>query len=693
MTSHTVDQPHLAHPIYRADIDGLRAVAILSVVAYHAFPAWVKGGFVGVDVFFVISGFLISTIIFGSLDKDAFSFKEFYARRIKRIFPALIMVMTACYALGWFVLLPDEYKQLGKHIAAGAGFVSNLFLWQEAGYFDSAAESKPMLHLWSLGIEEQFYIVWPLLLFLTWKRRFNLLLFTIAIIAISFAVNISKVHSDAVQAFYSPVSRFWELMIGSALAYLTLHKVSLWNWAKQQIGATSSITPTQSSLALRNAQSLIGGILIGVAVFVVSRETAFPGWWVLLPTFGACLVISAGQHAWINQVVLSHRAMVWLGLLSYPFYLWHWPLLSFARIVESGTPSIAIRLAAVFIALALAWLTYKFVEIPIRFGRRGRGKIAMLCILTAAIGCAGFGTYKYEGFRFRHDIGKFQDLELDQYEKLSYSDECQAVLSPTYPDHCVRSSDRAPSHAIFGDSHALVLFPGIAKQDENNSWLLIGNDGCPPVSGISVTSPNPQSQYCQQKSEKSLEFLLNTPSINTVVLSFFGNYILNTSFSADHKVNHFGPEEYEISQPGSGASQNNRLDINLKVSLFFQGLENAVKLLEQRGKSIIVIIDVSELPFFPRDCINRPARISQNRVCKLPKSVALERQKELRGMLNKLVAAHPKIRLYDPFNLLCDEEFCNFENDNMLFYEDSHHLSVRGSAFFAIDFLKWMSKT
>ncbi len=567
------NQLHLTHPKYRADIDGLRAVAILSVVGYHAFPGWIKGGFVGVDVFFVISGFLISTIIFGSLDKEAFSFKEFYARRIKRIFPALILVMTACYALGWFVLLPDEYKQLGKHIAAGAGFVSNLFFWQEAGYFDSAAETKPMLHLWSLGIEEQFYIVWPLLLYLTWKRRFNLLFFTITIIAISFAINIGKVHSDSVQAFYSPVSRFWELMIGSVLAYLALHKVSLWEATKQKIGTAlgrtiTSNEPAQGNPALRNVQSIIGALLIGVAVLVVSKEKAFPGWWVLLPTFGACLIISAGQLAWINRMVLSHRAMVWLGLLSYPLYLWHWPLLSFARIVESGTPSREIRLAAVFIALALAWLTYKLVEIPIRFGRRGRGKIAVLCILTAAIGCAGFGTYKYEGFRLRHDIGKFQDLELDQYEKLGYSDECQAVSSPTYPDHCVRSSDRAPSHAIFGDSHALVLFPGIAELDKDNTWLLIGNDGCPPVSGISVISPNPQQPYCQQKSEQALESLLSTPSIHTVVLSFFGNYILNTSFSADHKVNRQGPEYYELSLPGQGASQNNRLDINLDSDKF-----------------------------------------------------------------------------------------------------------------------------
>lgn len=212
------------HPEYRSDIDGLRAVAILSVVGFHAFPFWVKGGFVGVDIFFVISGFLISTIIFGNLERNTFSFIEFYSRRIKRIFPALLVVLIACFAFGWFALLADDYKQLGKHMAAGAGFASNIVLWNESGYFDKAAETKPLLHLWSLGIEEQFYIVWPLLLWFAWKSRFNLLAMTFSVVAVSFVLNVRGIRTDAVAAFYSPQTRFWELLVGSVLAWLTLHK-------------------------------------------------------------------------------------------------------------------------------------------------------------------------------------------------------------------------------------------------------------------------------------------------------------------------------------------------------------------------------------------------------------------------------------------------------------------------------------
>jgi len=228
---------HLSHLKYRADIDGLRAIAVVSVILFHAIR--VKGGFIGVDIFFVISGYLISTIIFGNLNKNTFSFFEFYSRRIKRIFPALLFVLLASYTLGWFVLLGDEYKQLGKHIAGGAGFASNFILWNESGYFDNTAMTKPLLHLWSLGIEEQFYIIWPLLLWVTWKQRINFLVVTIILAVISFLLNISYVKTDAVAAFYSPQTRFWELMIGSILAYLALNSQRLPNIKQQYFNVLS----------------------------------------------------------------------------------------------------------------------------------------------------------------------------------------------------------------------------------------------------------------------------------------------------------------------------------------------------------------------------------------------------------------------------------------------------------------------
>ena len=204
---------HLSHPSYRADIDGLRALAVLSVVVFHAFPGVMPGGFIGVDIFFVISGFLISTILLENLGRGTFSFAEFYSRRIRRIFPALLVVLSASYAFGWFALLPDEFMQLGKNIAAGAGFVSNFLLWSESGYFDTAAEVKPLLHLWSLGIEEQFYIVWPLLLWAVARLRLNALTVIIVLASISFMLNVDVVRNNAIAAFYSPQTRCWELLL------------------------------------------------------------------------------------------------------------------------------------------------------------------------------------------------------------------------------------------------------------------------------------------------------------------------------------------------------------------------------------------------------------------------------------------------------------------------------------------------
>src|ERR1700722_16740972 len=207
---------------YRADVDGLRAISILAVIGFHAFPSLVPSGFVGVDVFFVISGYLISTIIFTDLARRTFSFTDFYSRRAKRILPALLLVLVAVWIVGWRTLLPSDFERLGRDIAAGASYVSNIFFWNDTGYFDKLADQKPLLHLWSLGVEEQFYVFFPAVIFFAWKKRFNLLLIVVAIGILSFASNVAVVFSDSSHAFYLPHTRFWELMIGSGLAYAQL---------------------------------------------------------------------------------------------------------------------------------------------------------------------------------------------------------------------------------------------------------------------------------------------------------------------------------------------------------------------------------------------------------------------------------------------------------------------------------------
>jgi peptidoglycan/LPS O-acetylase OafA/YrhL len=337
-----VSEVELARPTYRPDIDGLRAIAVSTVIGFHAFPNIIPGGFVGVDIFFVISGFLISTIVFGNLEHNTFSIVEFYRRRVLRIFPALITVILTSMALGWLILLTDEYKQMGRHVAASSAFVQNFALWDESGYFDTAARTKPLLHLWSLAIEEQFYIFWPLLLAIVWMRKWAFLYITVTFAILSFCANIYSADSDSTAAFYSPISRFWELMIGGLLAFISLHRPDL----------IRKYDNTQSAFELA---CLVLGLML------INNERAFPGWWALLPTIGAFFMISAGPKAWFNRNVLSNRLFVAVGLISYPLYLWHWPLLSFAKIVRPNS-GYKVWIALIGLAIILSVITYRYIE-------------------------------------------------------------------------------------------------------------------------------------------------------------------------------------------------------------------------------------------------------------------------------------------------------------------------------------------
>jgi peptidoglycan/LPS O-acetylase OafA/YrhL len=467
----TVDPPD----DYRADLDGLRGVAILSVIGFHAFPDLVRGGFVGVDVFFVISGYLISSVIFRSLSAGRFTLSAFYARRVRRLFPALIVVLVACAAAGWFTLLANEYEQLGKHIAGGAGFSSNLVLWSESGYFDPAAELKPLLHLWSLGVEEQFYIAWPLLLLLAWKRRIRLLSLTLSVLAVSFWLNIGATRTDPVAAFYSPIPRFWEIVIGGALAFGSIHYVR---------------PPERQDTNTRNLKAFGGGLLIAAAVFGLSRARQFPGWWALLPTIGAVLIISAGPGAWLNHRVLSHRLVVLLGAISYPLYLWHWPLLSFASIYRTTAPSGAMRVTAALLSVLLAWLTYTFVERPVR-NRSGGRLVGLLVVLMLVIGSFGLYVFKRHGLdaRFPESIRPYAHYQYDPgagaRPRLCWltSDQPFTDYSSECVDDIPANTAARPLMLIWGDSHAARLYAGArAVYRDRYRLAQFTRDSCAPVS-------------------------------------------------------------------------------------------------------------------------------------------------------------------------------------------------------------------
>ncbi len=619
---------------YRADIDGLRAIAVLSVVAFHAFPNWFKGGFVGVDIFFVISGFLISTILFENLERNTFSFLEFYIRRVKRIFPALLIVLISCLIFGWFALFADEYKQLGKHIAAAAGFVSNLVLWSENGYFDNAAETKPLLHLWSLGIEEQFYIFWPLLLWIVWKKRFNLFNITIVMLAASFVLNIWIIQKDAIATFYIPQTRFWEMFTGALLAWSTLQQKT----AKFRDHGLSA-----------NMQAWLGAMLLVAGVSLTTSASQFPGWWALLPTLGAVLIISAGMRAWLNRVVLSNKILVWVGLISFPLYLWHWPLLSFARIIESETPARSIRIVAVLISILLAWLTYKLIEIPIRFGPRNKMKTIVLVVLMIIMGYTGYSVYLREGLKFRDPTA--DRVYIAQRIEQQFSDICSHQFRKI--SHCAEQIKTGKSIVLLvGDSHVRHTYEILKDQvtGSNHDFIAFSNGGCPFL--VDINTGNVDD--CAAKNAEVMEFIRkNKTNIKAIVIA--GEYTIYTGADWLKDVN------------GKGISF---------------GSSFSRTLAKLQGIPIIIFEQVPPISFEPKKCLSRPFRISQNDFnCQMNYGDALALLEISRKAIHKAIEEFSNVTLFNIDSALCDREVCRVISNNNLLYYDKTHMNPIGVAY------------
>ena len=448
---------------YRADIDGLRAVSILLVVGYHAQPWLVPGGFIGVDIFFVISGFLITRIILTQAKAGTFSSLEFYARRIRRIFPALIVVLAVTYLIGWFVLLPDGFALLGRSTAAGVAFASNLFQLGQTGYFAPDAAENPLLHLWSLGIEEQFYIFWPPLLLLMFGSRHRRVWMG-AIAVASFGVSLMILLGYKEWSFYSPISRAWELLAGGILANQLIDRPE---------GETRRFPHAD------NLKAAVGIAAIVAAAMTLNKDSLFPGAYALLPVLGAVLIIIAPKAA-VNRMLLSSRPMVLIGLISYPLYLWHWPLLSYLAIMRNGVPNVAEIWAAVIVAVVLSWLTFRFVEIPLR---RNPNAVPRLSFALLTVGLVGLATAAGAGFGFRFPADIRDIAMLSPQNNAGFRDKCFLEAPGARLDaNCIEQGDK-PLLFLWGDSTAAALYPGLKKAEERIPFRLarFAAPGCAPI--------------------------------------------------------------------------------------------------------------------------------------------------------------------------------------------------------------------
>jgi peptidoglycan/LPS O-acetylase OafA/YrhL len=647
------------HPAYRPDIDGLRAVAILSVVGFHVFPEWIHGGFVGVDVFFVISGFLISTIIFRSLADGTFSFFDFYAHRIRRIFPALVIVIAFCVVLGSRVLLPSEFEYLGTHVAASASFVENFVLSHESGYFNIASELKPLNHLWSLAIEEQFYAIFPPLMWIAWRLRFSLPVLVMAIFGLSFGANIIGIRQNDIATFFSLSTRAWELMAGALLAIASLkHGFDRYfDLIKEYMPSLRSCLPSISPAAMlqtygRSLFSGAGLALIFYAVLAYNPRMPYPGMAAAAPVFGAVLLILSGPSAFVNRYLLSNRGAVWVGLISYPLYLWHWPLLSYLTIIDNATPKLYARVSVAALSFILAWLTYRYVERPVRATKTQRRKIQI------ALACAMI-FFAIFGLNAKHLYGSYdpQTAKIMQYWNFrGYPGIDGGYIDSQYGFWAIGHNHK---HKIFflGDSHN--------EQYENTIARYLKEIGAEDAVEV-MFSP-----------EHALGFppvlppeLINDRAISTVVISYFWALQYGGG-QVNRAVRCCGTGLNGIVGVGGSDSPPERMD------QFDGQFEALVTSLRNAGRQVYFVLDN---PFgeelSPRTLLKRSVLHGISLVpTQLLTQTAIERAEPVRSRI-VAIAHRTGAKIVDPIKYLCDQKACPaLWSDGMPIYKDYDHLS------------------
>ena len=627
---------------YRADIDGLRAIAVLSVLAFHAFPDLVPGGFTGVDIFFSISGFLITGIILQAIDADTFTFAQFYGRRIRRIFPALLAMFAVTIIAGRFVLLVREYQSLGLHVAAGSIFTSNFLLWSEAGYFDLAAHYKPLLHLWSLGVEEQFYLFWPLMLLIV-PGRFGLRLIATVFLALASYYACRHIFvTDPTANFYSPLTRWWELMIGALLAQTI------------RLPVTASIDKIPLlGILIRNVASTAGAAMIVFGLAFIDQQQVFPGRLALLPAGGATLLIF-GRYSLFNRFVLSAPPLVAIGTISYPLYLWHWPLLVFARLMSGGAPTVSEKLACLAIAFALAAATYVFIERPVR--RTGLRNVPRLVYIMAAFGLFGLWTYLESG----QVLGKRLDAVTAAFLTYPHAPDHDVGCDTRFPqfstyDRCRLSKNSSPDIVLIGDSHSAQYFNALANAMPDASILNVDAQSCLPFSAH-------VGEQCKRQIAETYSFIENTSSIRTVILAGYWHHLIVGGF--EHEI--LGGGVLRPFEQGP-------------AELFSASARQLMGALLKANKQVIFVEDNPTLTFDPRSCIPRPISILQRlqTPCAIARSVYEADLKVYESTVeNSIPAGVQTISIADR---LCDDRRCYAMKNGRPLYWDMHHLSGYGA--------------
>lgn len=640
---------------YRADIDGLRAIAIIPVVLFHAFPLIFTGGFIGVDMFFVISGYLITQIISHDLDAGQFSFTEFYTRRIRRIFPALIAMLLGVSLMGWTFLLPHEFVQLGRHILATAGFFENFLLLREVGYFDKVAETKPLLHIWSLAVEEQFYLAWPLLLVLARSIRLNFFWLAIIIWIGSFAVNLTITGTGVGKAFFLPWTRAWELMTGAVLA----------------LAPGGFSVPGRA----RKIGSHLGWVFLTAAFLLIDKTRVFPGIWATLPTFGTGLLIAAGPSGWLNRHVLARPTLVLMGKISYPLYLWHWPLFSCLYILYGKDSETGLRVLLAFTSVVLAVMTYVWVEKPIRLKTATHQTASILIAMLLMIVALGFAIKRgalpprltsKETIRIANAVTDFE-----------FPGGLEVV--PDAPTGVYQTQGRSgKTTLVLGDSHAMQYSSRIVlatRQDPNasNKTIFATYSSCPPIPGVGMgwTQKTDQPAWANPElceSVKNYAFdLIRKGEIDVLVIGAIWNgYLANIE-----KEWYAALEGYFAIREGQRFS----LATVTGASSALANLRDFVHSIPPKTRVIVILDNPGGADFNPTDYVGslrRPWEIPH----RLPTRVTVspETMKISASMRESLQGEG--IEFFDPMAFYCVRDVCQTQDQSETpIYRDINHLT------------------
>lgn len=635
---------------YRADVDGLRALACLAVVIYHAFPNSIQGGFVGVDIFFVISGFIISSILYRNLfDKEnpgRVNIIDFYIKRVRRIFPALIAVLVFVAVAGYFILLPDEYRRLGTHIIGGSTYISNIILYLESGsYFNTESNQKALLHLWSLGVEEQFYLFFPLILWVLYRCKLSFIKSLIVFSVISFITNIYFIESgNGSHSFYMVWTRFWELSFGAILAFLVMFKHDFMD--KVQGKSNADILST------------LGIILIIIAYATIPQDEYFPGYRAMLPVLGAVLIIAAGPKAFINHKILSSKLFVFLGLISYSLYLWHWPLLAFDNVLEGSNSNSLVRIGLVVVSIVLATLTFYFIEPPLRYGKGRKLKSIGLFTTLLLLGVVGFFIHKGE-IAYKNKVTVDFGGIIDNQE---YAKNCLLKFPDFVKQNelaCYVKDTEKNDIDIIGDSHTLSLANGLFKafENEEHALTLLPVTAQCPFYNCSIDNKDRYSLY--KLINQNLDFALNDSETQLVVLTHYPIAVYKDEESPEIKDQH---------------------------EVVFNTATKTFKKFKDKNIKVLYLLDIPTMDDATYKNFKNSRRFG--RVANYTFSRTLSDNQSIKKTFESAVVEAAKgfdnVKVLNLSDYMCKDDVCPaFDKQGNALYIDTNHLSVYGSKMIA----------